>query len=140
MIVTNLKSEFIGTVTISLNFSFEIVQSKNYQVYLKVAGKATIIKVDLSDVRNTQNMIVGRDIACGIIAWSNFFCFWKPWEGRIFITDFNSNCSFPIYYACLGRSDIRNSDGEKTRFLDLVSSTDGLIVKIEKCKYILVEF
>lgn len=129
-----------NTISIPVTFDFEIVDTRNNAVFLRQKCTATIFRLDVNDFRNIQTIMMGKEQGCGMIFHDEFLCCWKPLEGKLMISDQSLHHSFLVYYACLGKSDLRNSDGEKTKFFEMISSEDGLLVRVENSKYILVEF
>jgi len=136
-----LKNELFNSIAIPINFDFSVIKVRDNNIYLKELEKSNLISIDLTNMQNTQTFHLGKENNnCGINLFHKFICCWKPIDGKLYISDYNSNCSFNIYYACLGKSDIGSSNGQKKRYTDIISTDDGIIVRIEKSKYILVEF
>lgn len=83
--------------------------------------------------------ISSRDVKCSVAEYEKFLVTWRPSEGAITFLDRAQQCRFFIYYACLGKTDTRSDNRERKRYLDLVDIDEGLIVRIEKDKYMLLE-
>lgn len=66
--------------------------------------------------------------------WKDWIIQWKPISGTFSVTNKGSNdeTNFFIYYGILGFRD--------RRFLDMISNEYGIFVKIEKTKYMFLEF
>ncbi len=135
-----IQNELFPCMTIPLKFIFKIVGVEHNSIHIRNKEKCTVFKLDVDKIQDFKIAHIGRDVESGMVMYDKYICCWKPLEGTLLICDYQSNHCFPIYYGCLGKCNIRSSDGKKTRFTKMISSRDGLIVKIEKSKYILVEF